>query len=74
MLEELLKKIKNEQEGFLTPEDIAFLAEHDRMRMILVRCGNGRFLTPAQNVKWFTEIITEHGGDYVRDCSLPING
>jgi hypothetical protein len=57
--------------GFLTHTDVEIIAHHDRLRLILVRCGNGRFLTPAQDVKHFTEIIARDGQDYVRDLSLP---
>ena len=57
--------------GFLSLTDVEIIAHHDRLRLILVRCGNGRFLTPAQDVKHFTDIIARDGQDYVRDLSLP---
>lgn len=56
--------------GFITEGQIDAVIEKNRLRMCLVRCGGGRFLCPAQDVKHFINIITEHGGDYVRDVSL----
>lgn len=58
--------------GFLSMADVATIAENDRLRQILVRCGNGRFTCPAQDVAHFYRCVTA-GGDYVRDCSLPVN-
>lgn len=63
--------------GFLTVADVADLAKLDRLRMVLVRCGNGRFMCPAQDCDHFCTIIRrdfdEHRNDcdYVRDVSLP---
>jgi hypothetical protein len=57
--------------GFITMPDVSVIAEHDRLRMVLVRCGCGRFLTHAQDVKHFCEIIERDGQEYVRDISLP---
>ena len=36
--------------GFLTDETIGQLAELDRLRQVLVRCGCGRFTCPATNL------------------------
>jgi hypothetical protein len=52
----LAKKIVN-QNGFLTMDDVKDIIAFDRLMLLLVRCGNGRFLTPAQNVEWFCNII-----------------
>jgi len=61
-----------ERQGYcLTMEQVEQIQKINRSMKILVRCGNGRFLTPAQDVKWFTEIIEREGTDYVRDLSLP---
>ena len=70
--------------GFLTLTDLDVIVHHDRLRLILVRCGNGRFMAPAQDVQHFINIIkrdaTAHDNrndpehlltDYVRDISLP---
>ena len=61
--------------GFLTEGDVALLAAdpETRLSLLLVRCGGGRFLAPADQVKHFIGIIEEHKGDYVRDVSLPVN-
>ena len=79
---ELAQKIIG-QGGFLSPEDLQQIAKDFRLMMVLVRCGCGRFLAPAQDAKHFMDIITEHStlkeekekiphqGDYVRDVSLP---
>jgi hypothetical protein len=64
----------NGQMTFLNNEDIAEVEKIDRMMMVLVRCGNGRFICPVQNVKWFCDIIDKEGTDYVRDVSFPSNG
>lgn len=70
ILIKLLSKIAHEQGGFLLQSDIHQLAELDRLRQLLVRCGNCRFVTAAQDVGWITAIITRDGTDYVRDVSL----
>ena len=57
--------------GFLRDVDIDQLAQQDRLRQVLVRCGNGRFVCAAQDVKHFIGIIKRDGQDYVRDVSLP---
>lgn len=71
------------QATFLDNNDIDEVQKIDPHMLLLVRCGNGRFLTPAQNVKHFCNIIEEHSnlkeektgqqmqGDYVRDVSFP---
>ena len=83
----LASKIQS-QGGFLQYEDIIALKSHDSLRLmlLLVRCNNGRFLTPVQDVNWFCKIISDHAkraeqeygfeesmsvSDYVRDISLP---
>lgn len=63
--------------GFLTVADVAELRQLDRLRQLLVRCGNGRFLCAAQDVDHFCEIIRRDFDahrpdcDYIRDVSLP---
>ena len=69
-LSRILNKIKS-QDGFLNDTDIDALKEHDRLRQVLVRCGNGRFTCAVQDVKHFCEIIDASAADYVRDVSLP---
>lgn len=78
----VLERCQREQGGFLKDLDVALLAADDKTRLtlLLVRCGGGRFLAPAQDVAHFIGIIERdadagkvhgHGGDYVRDVSIP---
>ncbi len=69
-LARVLKTAIDEHGGFLRDGDVAVIAQYDRQRLILVRCGCGRFLAPAQNVAHFAAIIEREGSDYVRDLSL----
>lgn len=80
----LANKIQSQQ-FFLDQNDINTLAKHPNTRslLVLVRCGAGRFLAPADTVHHFATIIGEHAtlkaekdntefaGDYIRDYSLP---
>lgn len=73
------------QGGFVTNDDIPGVVAVNRHLLLLVRCGNGRFLTPADNVTHFVALITHHAElvtkttgqllnpetDYVRDVALP---
>lgn len=56
--------------GFLTKDELATLATFDRLRPVLVRCGNTRFTAGAQYVAGLIAAI-EAAGDYVRDVCLP---
>jgi len=56
---------------FLQDEDVPGLVAWSRLQLVLVRCGNGRFLCPAQDVAHFVKIIDDSQQDYVRDLSLP---
>lgn len=66
----IINKIRNEQHGFMTFEDLDILIEQNRLCPVLVRCGNGRFVAPAQDVKTFVDIICNEGSTYIRDLSL----
>lgn len=64
--------------GFITEGNLADMTNDQETRLIpvLVRCGGGRFVCPAQNAKHFIEIIerdakANEDGDYIRDVSLP---
>ena len=70
-LMELLGKVKDKQGGFLLKEDVTELAKLDRLRQLLVRCGQGRFLVAAQDCLHYCEMVDTHATDYVRDISLP---
>ena len=76
-IKSLLQTIVNEQGGFLLQTQIEELATLDRLRNVLVRCGNGRFSCPAQDALHFIGIIEAQRNnpdcvlaDYVRDVSL----
>jgi hypothetical protein len=57
--------------GFLTQkEDEAKLIAEDRLQLVLVRCGSGRFFCPVQDLQHFIDIITREDSDYVRDVSV----
>jgi hypothetical protein len=58
--------------GFLSQEEITILAQDksSRLDLLLVRCHQGRFLAPAQDVRGLIEAV-EAGGWSVRDVSLP---
>ena len=77
---EIIRTARIERCGFLTPADIATIAADPatRLQLVLVRCGAGRFLTPAQDAAHFIAIIERdyqtsgrNTGDYIRDVSLP---
>ncbi len=56
---------------FLNENNIDKLETINPHFLVLIRCGNGRLLCPAQNAKHFIQIITNENSDYVRDVSLP---
>lgn len=59
--------------GFLSQGELSVLARdpETRLTLVLVRCGGGRFLTPAQNADHFIALVERDGREYVRDISLP---
>lgn len=73
-----------QQGGFLNSDQVAQIAKIDRGMLLLIRCGCGRMMVPAQDVLHFANIITEHAklkqektgeefsGDYIRDISVPV--
>lgn len=69
---DIVHRIKNESNGFITTdEDMKELVATYPHQMLLVRCGSGRFLCPAQDADHFIKIIAKEGSDYVRDVSFP---
>jgi hypothetical protein len=60
----------HDENGGLTADHVAEIAQKMPHFLLLIRCGNGRFLTPAQNCKHFIDIIerdykaleAKHGG------------
>jgi len=83
---ELYAKL-NEQLGYIKDDDVEPLTKINRMMMVMVICGNGRFICPIQCLTHFLTIIEEHStlkaektgqqevmcGDYVRNVSFPAN-
>jgi hypothetical protein len=61
------------QYGCLTMENIKELAKDFPTHMLLVRCGNGRFVTAADSVEHFCEVVGKSKQDYVRDVSLVVD-
>ena len=73
---DVLRRVINEQDGFITEEDIKVLAADDYIEttiMCLVRCSCGRFITRLGSVAHFVDIITREGTDYIRDVSLTVD-
>lgn len=66
-----IAEIKKQAYGFVGPDEIAAIADENRFEMLLVRCGGGRFIAPAQDINHFVELINASGTDYVRDVSFP---
>ncbi len=80
----IIAKARRDRMGYLTEAEVEEIANdpETRLTMLLVRCGSGRFLAPAQDVGHFIAIIETHGAtpandpnrDYIRDVSLPAQG
>jgi len=79
---ETIEKAQQENMSFLTDADVKAIAEdpETRLTLVLVRCGGGRFLAPADQAGHFIALIEEHNAcpvtersDYIRDVSLPVN-
>lgn len=81
----LADKIEHEQHGYILDNQVEELKQINRMLLVLVRCGCGRFLCPIQDLQHFIAIIEEHAklksekekqphcGDHIRDVSLPVS-
>jgi hypothetical protein len=69
----VIARCKRDNGGFVLDTDVALIAADPatRLQLLLVRCGGGRFLAPAQDVAHFIDIIEENGRDHVRDVSIP---
>jgi len=57
-----MDRCRREQGGFLQETDVEAIAADSRTRLtlLLVRCGGGRFMAPANQVLRFVRIIEEH--------------
>jgi len=74
-----IEEIRRDKNGFVTETMLPHVIEANRLEPLLVRCGGGRFICPAQDVSHFIGLIerkgiTGEGGDYVRDVSFPAKG
>ena len=71
----IIEKLLKENMGFI-PDEIALheIIKEDRLYPVLVRCNNGRFVSPAQDVLTFTKIIMNSKETYIRDISLMSRG
>lgn len=67
----IIDKIRAENMGFITDQDLPAIIAHNRLELLLVRCGGGRFMCPAQDLNHFIDLIERDGREYVRDVSLP---
>ena len=62
--------------GSVTADMVTDLINIDRLMLVLVICGCGRFICPVQDVAHFVKIIDEHretksdAADYVRYISI----
>jgi hypothetical protein len=71
----IIEKIREERLGFIVcDQELREIEAIDRFTRILIRCGGGRCVCSAQDVKHFMTIITKSGIDYVRDVSLLAEG
>lgn len=67
----IIDQIRQDRMGFVTESDIPAIIAEKRLQLLLVRCGGGRFMCPAQDVQHFISILEADGRDYVRDVSIP---
>ncbi len=68
-----IQNAQKTQGGFLLKEDIDAIAAdpETRLTLLLVRCGGGRFLAPANQLQHFIDIIEQHANMtriITRDC------
>lgn len=65
------QRIKKETHGFLTKlEDTADLIAENRLQMVMVRMGSGRFACPVQDLDHMIAMVVKADTDYVRDVSI----
>ena len=65
----------DERMGFIVASDIPGLMAYDPKLNVLVRCGNGRFQCPVNELAGVVAVITQGQHkkyDYVRDVSIPV--
>jgi len=68
----VLAKQLQERGYFILDTHVPDLIAIDRLMPIIVRCNNGRFTCPVQDVSHFIRIIEASKQDWVRDASIAI--
>ncbi len=69
-----IERIKKENHVFIaSDDDLAAVVRENRLESLLIRCGDGRLVCPAQDVKNFVKMINNHETNYVRDISFPVS-
>jgi hypothetical protein len=53
----IIQKLLDEKCGFVTDVDMPEVIKENRLQQVLVRCGSGRFICPAQDAGHFIGII-----------------
>lgn len=73
--ETVLERIKREHQGYVSEVTLAVIAADPETRLtsVLVRCGSGRFVAPAQDAAHFIAAIEKSGMDHVRDVWLSLS-
>jgi len=66
----IIERIQTQKCGFVQDTDLPEIIAHNRMQLLIIRCGAGRFMCPAQDVEHFVGIVEREKSDYVRDISL----
>ena len=66
IIQELLKT----KFGFVDESNIKEVIKENPQQLMLVRCGQGRFICAADSTDHFVSIIVESGKDYIRDISI----
>jgi len=66
----IIQTLLDTRMGFVTDKELPLVIAEDPTQRILVRCGCGRFIACADQVKHFIDIIERDKTDYVRDISI----
>lgn len=65
-----IQKLLDEKYGYITDKDIPEIIKENRLQQVIVRCGSGRFICPAQDLQHFIGIIEREKSEYIRDVSI----
>ena len=66
-----IKELCTEQMGFITDEQLPRVIAENPAQMVLVRCGEDRFVCPAVEAPGRIAVVGLHATNYVRDVSIP---